>query len=73
MVRAPVKIKVLRVMGVNVWGAVGFTEAPWLPRKNLATVSNCNGNLRTVVGISLYHLSVSHNAHSFFHLAIQLH
>ena len=68
MVGAPIKVKVLRVMGVDVWGAVRFTETPWLSRKNLPTVSNCNGNLWTIVGISLYHLSVRHNAHPFFHL-----
>ena len=69
IVRAPVKVKVLWVMRVYVRSAVRFTESPRLPRKDLPTVSNRDGNLWTVVGISLYHLSVRHNAHSFFNLA----
>ena len=73
MARAPVKVKVLRVMGVDVRCAVGLTEAPWLPRKNLPTVSDCNSNLWTIVGISLFCLSVRHNAHPLFHLVKQLH
>ena len=68
MVRPPVKVKVLWVMWMDIWGAVRFTEAPWLPRKDLPAVSNRNGNLWTIVGISLYHLSVRHNAHPFFNL-----
>ena len=68
MMSAPVKVKVLWVMRMDIWGAVGFTEAPRLPRKDLPTVSDCNGNLWTIIGISLYHLSVRHNAHPLFNL-----
>lgn len=68
IISSPVKVKVLWVMGVGVWGAVRFTEAPRLPRQDLSTVGNRHSNLRTIVGISLNHLGVCHDAHPLFHL-----